>query len=217
MGKDIRELHNFLWMPGWDGDSEQLRADLWEESQALDDLLGAEGKLQRNVKPLLERWKEMQEGAALFELLHHIYFLTAATEHQRRGDHRRAAENALRVAESVSIGICGSADCFPLVEAWEAGQIDFDTYTTRLAQALDDKDVPGAAEFRFSLMAAEKLGNDWDENASPESQSLCARSVIGNAAWSAVAGVDLRKKLGRAPKVPYKDLPELILRAYDRL
>jgi hypothetical protein len=217
MGPNVRELHNYLWMSGWKGDEDALREALRTDAVSLDTFLEAEGNLARNVEALTEEWGRNQAGEMLFELLDHNYRLTAATELLKNGDYAAAATQANEAAESVSIGICANAGCFPLVEQWEGGKITFGTYTHELAKALAEKGLSPSEGLRQQLMAVHGLGKEWDASASRKLQEMGARSAIEGALWVAVAGVQLRGALDAAPETPYAAMPGLFLRIARRL
>lgn len=221
MTRDVKALHGYLWVPDWRGDPDQLRSNLLEEAEELDAHLEAEGVLLRNVQDLTEEWGEeaWKQGpaSALFELLHHTFGLAAATAMQARREYQGAAVHAADVAESVSIGLCSAAGCFPLVEEWEGGAIDAETYCRGLAKALREKGIERAGDFQRLWTAAVDLGRKWDWETTRERRALAARAAIANAAWCAVAGVEIRDRLGAAPKTPYRELPGLLLRVAARL
>ncbi|MFQ6013613.1 MAG: hypothetical protein ACE5LS_08235 [Thermoplasmata archaeon] len=217
MRHDVGELHNYLWKPGWKGDEDRLRADLLEEARELDAFLGAEDALRRSAEALTEEWGRGRAGEMLFELLDHTYSLTAATERLKQGEYAKAAAEANEAAESVSIGLCAHAGCFPLVEQWEGGEIDFATYTRELAKVLAQRKLGPAEDLRRLLRAVQGLGKDWDAHVSRELQEMAARAAITDALWVAVAGVTIRDALGAAPEVPYGTLPGLYLRIAARL
>ncbi len=217
MSRDVSALHDFLWVPNWKGDGDQLRSSLLEEAQELDTFLEAEGILLKNAQKLAASWGRGPEGEALFELLSHTYTLTSAAEMAKNREYQGAAARAAKVAESVSIGVCVSAGCFPIVEEWERGEADFDAYVGKLEAALEEKGVRSPRDFTRILTAAENLGTDWDWTTTREARALAARAAILNAAWCAVAGVSIRQALGTAPDTPYKDVPGLILRIASRL
>lgn len=217
MGRNVGQLHDFLWRPGWNGDDIALREELRADARELDAFLGAGGSLERSAEALTEDWGRNREAEMLFELLHHAYDLTAATEFLKRGEFSKAAAHANEAAESVSIGICANAGCFPLVEQWEGGEIDFATYTRELAAALAAKDLAPAEDFRRMLMAVQGLGKEWDGGGPETLHEMAARATIENALWVAAAGVSLRQALGTAPDTPYGTMPDLFLRIAARI
>ncbi len=217
VGHDLRQLHDYLWSPGWKGDEARLRTHLLQESRELDAFLGADGRLQKNSEALTKNWGRGPKGEALFELLHHTYTLTAATEKLRSGDYQAAAAHAADVAESVSIGICANAGCFPVVEEWGRKKIDFEAYASKLADALEAKGIERAQDIKHMLMVAQNLGKEWDEIASGEAKALAARAAIENTAWCAVTGVSVREALGATPAAPYRDILGLILHIASRI
>ncbi|MFQ5552287.1 MAG: hypothetical protein ACE5EW_00945 [Thermoplasmata archaeon] len=217
MGPNVRELHNYLWTPGWKGDEEALRGALRTDAGELDAFLAAEGDLARNAEALTEDWGRNRSGEMLFELLDHTYRLTAATELLKRGEYAAAATQANQAAESVSIGICANAGCFPLVEQWEGGEITFTKYARELVKALGEKGLSPSEGLQRQLMAVHGLAKNWDASASSKLQEMGARAAIEGALWVAVAGVQLREGLDAAPKTPYGAMPGLFVRIAHRL
>lgn len=146
LARDVKALHDCLWVPGWTGDADALRADILRDARSLDRFLEAGGVLSRNVVTLSKRLAGTREGGLLFEFLSTISRLTAATERLRRGDIHGASEGAVRTAESVSIGACSLIGRFDLVESWESGTTDFEGYTRNLADALEGRGFTGAGD-----------------------------------------------------------------------
>lgn len=217
MGQNVGQLHDFLWRPGWDGDDGTLREDLRADARELDAFLGAGGSLERSAEALTEDWGRNRAGEMLFELLHHAYDLTTATELLKRGEYAQAASHANEAAESVSIGICAHLGCFPLVEQWEGGEIDFATYAQELTKALAAKDLALAEDLRRVLVAVQAFGKEWDSSLPETLQEMSARAALQNAVWIAVAGVSVRQALGAAPEIPYATMPDLFIRIATRV
>lgn len=220
MGKDVDQLHNFLWHPEWKGDGEKLMAKLVKDGRELDAFLRVGGKLRRHVDALLRAAREDKErrGPALFELLNNTYHLTAATERGRRKDYKRAGEHALSVVESDSIGTCSILDSFILVEEWEAGKIDFRAYSKRLADVLQTKGSGTAGQFRRIMLAAWAFGKEWDAAAPKAQQAIAARAAVANAAWYTLATRTIRQDAtGWPPAVPFKDYAAIVQAIVDRL
>ncbi len=210
MADGVRDLHDYLWAPKWNGNEIELQATLLTGAKELDDFLAAGGKLVKNAEALARDWGRGPTTEALFELLHHTYSLTAARELLKKGEYKSAAEKAVGVAESASIGVCAAAGCFPLVDEWERGGGDFETYTTKLAEELEDRGVRQGGDFCRVLLATGKLGRSWHEKASSETQALTAQTVVMNAAWCAAMAVTIREGLGATLPVPYRALPALV-------
>lgn len=203
--RDIRELHDYLWVPTWNGSEEKLRARLLKGARSLDAFLHAGGRLRKNAEALAKPWSREHQGSSLFELLDDAVGLTAASEFVRQGKFRDAVQRAQAVVESTSIGVCSEAGHFELVEEWEARKIDFETYSGRLAEILDTKLIPQAGLFKRVLNAVHDFGADWDGSASKEEQTLAARSAVENAAWCVSRSVGIRTMVGTPPKVSEKD------------
>src|SRR3989454_1499169 len=135
--RDIRQLHDYLWDPTWNGHESKLQTSLVKGARALDTFLHAGGRLRKNVESLAKPWNREHQGSSLFELLHDVVGLTAATELVRKGKSREAVMRTQDVVESTSIGVCSAAGHFEIVEEWEAHKIDFHTYTARIATVLE--------------------------------------------------------------------------------
>lgn len=217
LSRDIRELHDYLWDPSWARDEAALRARLLKGATDLDTFLSARGRLRKNAESLAKPWSREHQGASLFELLYDALGLTAATEKTRKGKHRDAAARAQAVIESTSIGVCSASGHFEIVEEWEARKIDFETYTTRLAEGLQAKLIPGADQFKRVLNAAYEFGADWDGSASKEAQALAARAAIEDAAWCVSRGLTIRSLLGDPEKIAEKDFEALLGLIVSRL
>lgn len=217
MHRDVRQLHDYLWHPGWKGDPDALRSALVKDARELDALLRARGQLGKNAAALAKSLHKEASGESLFELLWDAYNLTAATEHVKKGDPKGAGEHTAWAVESMSIGVCASAGCFPIVEEWESGRIDFESYTSKLADVLQEKGVPRAGEFKRMLLAVHTFGKDWDGRAPKEAQTLAARAAIANAAWCALTTDRIRTRLGAPRKFPRKDYAAIVSRIASRL
>ena len=217
LSRDVRQLHDYLWDPTWTGNEERLRKDLIRGAASLDAFLKAGGRLRKHAAALAKPWSREHQGSALYELLDDVLGLTAATELIRKAKFREAVVRAEAVIESTSIGVCSTANCFEIVEEWEARKIDFETYTRRLADALATKLVPQSDQFRRVLNAIHDLGSEWDVSASKTEQNLAARAATEGAAWCVIRSIAIRTMLGEPPKVPEKDFGDLLERIVQRL
>src|SRR5207244_12541700 len=95
------------------------------------------GRRRRSGESLEQDLPSSGKGESLFELLEHSWGLAAATVLRSKGNYRGAAERAKAVISSASIGVCANAGCFEFVQEWEAGKIDFETYTGKLAGCVE--------------------------------------------------------------------------------
>ena len=217
LSRDVKELHDYLWDPGWKGNEAALRASLLKGARDLDAFLRAQGRLRKNAEKLAKPWSRDHQGGSLFELLDDAIGLTAATDHLRKANYRDAAVRAQAVIESTSIGVCSAAKCFEIVEEWEARKIDFETYSGKLADVLQSKFILEPGQFKRVLNAVHDFGANWDASASKPEQALAARAAIENAAWCVSRSVAIRTMLGEPPKVPEKDYATLLERIVARL
>ena len=215
--RDIRQLHDYLWVPTWNGNESKLQASLLRGAKSLDTFLHASGRLRKNVESLAKPWNREHQGSSLFELLDDVVGLTAAAELVRQGKSREAVMRAQGVVESTSIGVCSAAGHFEIVEEWEARKIDFHTYTAKIAAALESKLIPQATQFRRVINSVHNFGSDWDGSASKDEQRLAARSAVESAAWCVSRSVGIRTMLGTPPKVSEKDFGYLLNTIVRRL
>ncbi|TLZ57848.1 MAG: hypothetical protein E6K12_00475 [Methanobacteriota archaeon] len=215
--RDIRQLHDYLWDPTWNGHESKLQTSLVKGARSLDTFLHAGGRLRKNAESLAKPWNRERQGSSLFELLDDAVGLTAATELVRTGKYREAVMRAQAVVESTSIGVCSDAGHFEIVEEWEARKIDFHTYTGRMAAVLESKLIPQATQFRRVLNAVHNFGSEWDGSASKDEQRLAARSAVENGAWCVSRSVGIRTLLGTPPKVSEKDFGVILNLIVNRL
>ncbi len=214
LDRDLGELHDCLWVPGWAGDRDALRADILRDARSLDRFLEVGGSLHRNVVTLSRRIERAREGTLLFEFLSTLHRLTAATERLRKGDIDGASASAARTAEGLSIGACSLIGRFDLVEAWEAGKTDFEGYTRSVADALEAQGYGGAGEFKRMLNVAHSLARS--KAGSREERAIAARAAVASALWCGMALGRLRRAVGTLPAVPFRDYPKIVARIAAR-
>ncbi len=218
--RDEKSLHDYLWRPGWTGDSEALFEDLVRDAKDLDDYLKAGGKLARRAKSLASAARAKGKpgsGESLFELLSHAYDLTAATEHYRSGDFGGAGDHLKEVMGSVTIGVCANAGCFQYVQEWESKKIAFEAYMGKLADHLESKGVATAGEWKRLVSAAYRLKETLDPATPKPEQALAARAAIATAGYATLASISIRKSLGAAPKYPYGDFAAVLSKIVARV
>ena len=216
LAKDEDALHNFLWH-GSKANQGKLRAAIQRDIRDLDAFLRLGGKLRRAAASLDNAWGDPGAGESLFELLGHTYNLTAATERLGKKDYKGAGEHVATAVESVSIGVCANAGCFELVEEWEAGKIDFETYAGKLADHLQGKGISKAGEFKRHIIAARNFGRTFDEAATKAEQALGAKAAIANGLWVTLASVSIRKAIGSPPRFSYQDYAAVLRKLAERV
>lgn len=217
LSRDLSVLHDYLWKPGWEGAEAALRANLLKEVRDLDAFLRAQGRLRKNAERLAKPWSRDHQGSSLFEFLYNALGLTAATEHVRKAKYRDATLRAQGVVESTSIGVCSVAGCFEIVQEWEGRKIDFETYTSKLADVLQSKFILEPGQFKRVLNAVYDFGANWDGSASKAGQALAARGAIESSAWCVSRSVAIRRMLGEPPKVPERDYAAVLAQIVQRL
>ena len=205
LSRESGVLHDLLWRGKKAGEA-KLRVDLQKDLRDLDAFLHAGGRLRRAAAGLNRAWGESGAGESLFELVNHTYNLTAATDHlMRRHDPKGAGEHVADAVESVSIGVCSNVGCFELVQEWEGGKTDFETYAGKIADHLQSKGVARAGEFKRQLVAARNFGRSFDDTAPKPEQVAGGRAAIANGLWVTLASVSIRKALGSPPRFSYDD------------
>jgi hypothetical protein len=215
INRDTRALHDFLWQ-GDKKDEKSLTRNLHRDARDADAFLRLDGRLRRTAESLLKNLPSPGNGESLFELLDHSWGLGAATVLQSKGNHRAAAERTKGVVSSASIGVCANAGCFEFVEEWEAGKIDFETYTSKLADFLEPKGYMDSGQFKRLLNAVYEFGMNWNTVASKSEQALAARTSIQSAAWCLLTSVAIRELLGAPPEFPARDFAAIVERIADR-
>ena len=214
--RDTETLHDFLWH-GEKKDETSLSAKLRRDGRDADGFLHLGGRLRKNAESLAHDLSSSGKGESLFELLEHSWGLAAATVLRSKGNYRGAAERAKAVVSSASIGVCANAGCFELVQEWEAGKIDFETYTGKLADFLETKGYMDSGQFKRLLNAVYEFGMNWNAVANKPEQALAARTSIEAAAWCLLTSVAIRELLGVPPKFPTRDFADIVERIIDRL
>ena len=214
--RDTEALHDFLWH-GEKKDETSLSARLRKDGRDADAFLHLGGRLRKNADSLALDLSSSGKGESLFELLEHSWGLAAATVLRSKGNYRGAAERAKAVVSSASIGVCANAGCFEFVQEWEAGKIDFETYTSKLADFLEPKGYMDSGQFKRLLNAVYEFGMNWNAVANKPEQALAARTSIEAAAWCLLTSVAIREFLGVPPKFPTRDFADIVERIIDRL
>ncbi len=214
--RDTETLHDFLWH-GEKKDETSMSAKLRKDGRDADAFLHLGGRLRKNAESLAQDLTSSGKGESLFELLEHSWGLAAATVLRSKGNYRGAAERAKAVISSASIGVCANAGCFEFVQEWEAGKIDFETYTSKLSGFLEPKGYMDSGQFQRLLNAVYEFGMNWNAVASQPEQSLAARTSIEAAGWCLLTSVAIRELLGVPPKFPTRDFADIVQRIVDRL
>lgn len=217
INRDTEQLHDHLWHSQVKKDPTKLRANLGRDVRDADAFLRLGGKLRNNANALIDAWGAPGAGESLFELMEHSWGLAAATVLAGRGEYKRAAERCKNVIASASIGVCANVGCFDYVEEWEAGKIDFETYTGKLADFLEAKGIVAAGQFKRLLNAIWDFGTNWETSASDAQQAVAVRASIENTGWCLHESVRVRKATGRPPMFSSEDFEEILRRIAVRL
>ena len=208
-------LHDHLW-GGRRQDEGQLLRRILRDTDALDRRIGARGSLRAGVRPLIREFGDAEVAEDLYTFLAVAAELDAAVAAARRSP-RRAAKLASRLAVSLCIHLASVADRFDLVREFEAGSVDFGTFTDRLEDALEDRGVVRAGDFCRAAEMAFDANALWDERADPDVKRVAAWSAVVSAALAACLLVDALRPLGRCRDPPYGRLSPLVARILVRM
>ncbi len=201
---DVMELHDFLWGGARQNEARLLKR-LRRDARDMDRHLGTRGRVERAVRPLLRRFQKVTDGPELFLFLHAVANLSAAADRVRRKP-QEAAKAASEAAVSLCIHLASAAGRRSLTEAFETGQTDFAAYSSKLADALEERGVLRAGEFRRAANQAFDLHALWDRRASPEAKRIMAEASVASAALACVLFVDAMRALGRYRDAPHAQL-----------
>ena len=104
-----------------------------------------------------------------------------------------------------------------VLEEWEGGKTDFDSYFSKLAGFLEGKGVARAGELKRMLLLARGPRKAWEATAGATEQALSIRASITAAAWCALAATSIREQLGTPPKFAYDDYTAVIGKIMARM
>jgi tryptophan 2,3-dioxygenase len=200
----ISELHDYLW-GGARPDEAKLLAQLQGGARNLDRHLGAQGRVERAIRPITRRFRKVTQGADLYTFLHTIAHLSFAADRVRRSP-KEAAKAASQVAISLCIHLASAAKRFDLVESFETGHTDFAEFTSKLADALEERGVLRAGEFRRATNQAFDVNALWDRRASTDAKRIMGAASVASAGFACVLFIDALRSLGRYRETPYARL-----------
>jgi hypothetical protein len=162
----VAQLDEYLW-GGARVDERRLLARLERGSRYLDRHLRVRGRLERPVRTMTRRFRKGTQGADLYTFLQAVVRLSFAADRVGRRP-REAAKAASEVAVSLCIHLASAANRGDLVRAFESGRSDFAEFSGKLADALEQRGVLRAGDFRRSANQAFDVGALWDGHASAE-------------------------------------------------
>lgn len=204
----ISDLHDYLWS-GTHLDEADLLARLRRGARDLDQRIGAGGRVERGIHPMVRHFRKVSHGADLFTFLHAVAHLSFASDRVHRKP-KDAAKAASQIAVSLSIHLASAAGRRDLTETFETGTTDFATYTSRLADALEERGVLRAGEIRRATNQAFDLNALWDRRASPETKRIMAAAGVTSAGLACVLFVEALRALGRYRESPYAQLIPIV-------
>lgn len=206
----ISELHEYLW-GGARPKEEELLAQLLRGARALDRHIGTRGAVQRSVRPMTRHFRKGTHGADLFTFLQAVSQLSFAADRVRRKP-RDAARASSELAVSLCVHLASTANRANLMESFETGQTDFAEFTSKLADALEQRGVLRAGEFRRATNQAFDLNALWDRRASTDAKRIMATASVSSAGLACVLFVDALRSLGRYRETPYARLVPVVAR-----
>lgn len=200
----VSDLHDHLWA-GSARDEPELLAQLLRGARDLDRHLRTKGRIERAVRPMVRPFRKVTHGADLFTFLHAVAHLSAAADRVRRRP-QEATKHASEVVISLCIHLASSAGRHDLTQAFESGQSDFAAYTSRLADALEERGALRAGELRRAANQTFDLHALWDRRVSAATRGVMATAAVASAALACVFFVDALRSLGRYRERPYAQL-----------
>lgn len=204
----IADLHDYLW-GGARPKEAQLMARLEKGAQDLDRHLGGHGWTERAVRPMTKRFRKGTQGADLFTFLQAVAQLSFGADRVRRRP-RESVKAASELAVSLSVHLASIAGRSDLIEGFETGHTDFAEFTSKLADALEERGVLRAGDFRRATNQAFDVRALWDHRLSNEAKRITAMASVASAGFACVLFVDALRALGRYRETPYGRLVPIV-------
>ena len=200
----LSDLHDYLWA-GARFDEPKLLARLERVSRDLDRHAGLRGRLAGVVRRMSRRFRKVTHGADLYAFLHALAHLSMARD-RVEGHPHDATRAASELVVSLCIHLASTSRHFNLVEAFEAGQVDFAEFTSKLADILEEHGVLRAGELRRAANMAFDLRALWDGHAPADAKRVMAAASVASAGLACVLFVDALRSIGRYRETPYGQL-----------
>ena len=204
----VSDLHDYLWAGGR-VDEGKLRSRLERGVRDLDAHLRSRGRLLRSVRPLTRRFRKGSRGADLYTFLHAVSHLSFAADRVTRRP-REAAKAASELVVSLCIHLASASDRLDLVESFEAGRTDFAEFSSKLADALEERGVLRAGELRRAANQAFDVRALWDGHASADAKRIMAAASVASAGFACVLFADALRSIGRYRKTPYAQMVPIV-------
>ncbi len=211
----VAQLDDYLWS-GARVHEGRLLARLERGARALDGHLKLKGRLARTVRNQIGRFRKGSQGADLYTFLQAVARLSFAADRIRRRP-RESAKAASALSVSLCIHLASASGQSDLVRAFEGGRTDFAQFSARLADALEQRGVLRAGEFRRAANQAFDVGALWDGHASAESKRVWATASVASAGFACVLFVDALRAIGRYRETPYGRLGPAVATILGRL
>ncbi|HYM38872.1 MAG TPA: hypothetical protein VEY12_01835 [Thermoplasmata archaeon] len=211
----ILELHDYLWA-GARPDEAKLLARLERGARNLDRHLGTKGRVERAIRPMTRHFRKVTHGADLFTFLQAVAQLSFAADRVRRAP-QDSVKASSQLAYSLCVHLASVMDRHDLTQSFESGRTDFASYSSKLADALEERGVLRAGEFRRAANQAFDLHALWDRRASVETQRIVALTAVASGGFACVLFVDALKALSRHRETPYGHLVPVVAAIFRRL
>lgn len=211
----LSDLHDYLWA-GARPDEARLLARLQRGARYLDRRLGGGRRVERAVRPMVRGFQKVTQGPDLFMFLQAVARLSFAADRVRRAP-QESVKSASELAYSLCVHLASAAGRHELTEAFETGASDFAAYSSKLADALEERGVLRAGEFRRATNQAFDLRALWDARASSEAKRIMAATAVTSSGFACVLFVEALRTLGRYREPPYAHLVPLVATILGRL
>ncbi len=211
----VSQLDEYLWA-GARVDERRLLTRLERGARDLDRHLRLRGRLARSVRSQIRRFRRGTQGADLYTFLQAVACLSFAADRVVRRP-REAVKAASQTTVSLCIHLASASNRADLVRAFESGHADFAEFSGKLADALEERGVLRAGEFRRAANQAFDLGALWDGHASAETKRILATASVASAGFACVLFVDALRAIGRYREMPYARLVPTVATILRRL
>lgn len=197
----VAQLDEYLWA-GARVDEHRLLARLERGTRDLDQHLKLRGRLLRPVQTMTRRFRKGTQGADLYTFLQAVSRLSFAADRVTRRP-RDAVKAASELTVSLCIHLASAANRGDLVRTFESGRTDFAEFSAKLADALEERGVLRAGEFRRAANQAFDVGALWGGHASQEAKRIMATASVASAGFACVLFVDALRAIGRYRETPW--------------
>lgn len=209
MNKSLRQFHDFLWHEGALKEDTPVQANLIQAAAALDRTAGFNGRLIEEVQFVDLGLKREPRFERLFDTVASLWELYQGVQKANRGDHEAVARHSLRAIEGGLVHLAASLEHFDWVVAQQEGKSSFKDYSSRIADALEEKGVASAGIYKRLVNSLYENHTQWKGHVPPAAARAAAAFALTTAIWVMALYVEILKKIDRYADHPYACLVPL--------